>query len=172
MSSFGIAKCYTKQLVDYLAPESVSHKFGRYRDILIEKRNLNLIMRLKSAADLQIEPGNLVQVYIKTGHEKRGKWSTPRIENMVDMSAGTVFVPGSNGKKIIAALEDTRVAIVEDYIASYVLESIDQLDDGIEESLNYPSDYTTDTALDDSGTSKHSSALNSTFDGIKSDCNM
>lgn len=48
------------------------------------------------------------------------------------MSAGTGFVPGSNGHEIIATLEDTRVAFVEDVFASHVVESIDQLTDGIE----------------------------------------
>lgn len=82
--------------------------------------------------------------------------------NTVHKSAGIVCVPGSNGKKIIATLEYSRVAIIEDYFAAHVLETIDKFDDGIENALNHHPDHT-NTALHDSGTSKHTIAINATF---------
>lgn len=92
--------------------------------------------------------GNMVQVQFKNGHDKLEKWSSPRLVSDVDISAGIANVPGSNGQKIVAALEDTRMTFKDDYLASHILESIDRLDDGIYDAMdNYICGATRD--LDD-----------------------
>ena len=93
-------------------------------------------MRTKCTKDPVINAGNLVQVFIQNGKEKCGKWSSPHSVISVDNDSGIVTVPGSRGHKIRAAIEDTRVAIQDDDLASSVQESIDQLDDSASEAIS------------------------------------
>lgn len=102
-------------------------------------------MRKNETTDPHIEPGNMVQVFINNGQEKRGKWLSPRLISAVDTQAETVSVPGSNGLKIVAALGDTRLAITEDDLASQIVECIDRLDDGIADALEIYSGASTNT---------------------------
>lgn len=108
MSSFEIAKGFTKPLIDHTAPVVVAHDLITALETLIAKKELNLIMRTKATVDPVINPGDLVQVYILHGHEKRGKWSSPRAVNSVDSDSGIFTVPGSRVHKINAAIEDTE----------------------------------------------------------------
>lgn len=169
MSSFEIAKSNTKPLLDYVATESVSDELVQSRAIIISKVKINPRKRSKAITDPEIEPGNSMQVYMKKCPQKWGKWSSPRILNIVNKWTGTVCAPGSNGESIITSLEDTRFAKVEVEFASHVLKFIDQIEDGMEDVFIFPSDYTTDRALDDFGTPQHSPELNASFDDIKYD---
>lgn len=85
-------------------------------------------MRSKATLAPIIESADLGQVFVQNGHEKRGKWISPRIFQEADSSSGTVTLPGSNGHIIIVSIEDTRVAIVYDELALHIMESIDKLD--------------------------------------------
>ena len=66
----------------------------------------------------------------------------PRSVISVDLLSGIVMVPGSRGHKISAALEDTRVAIVDDDLASSIQESIDVLDNSVDDAINKFTDGT------------------------------
>lgn len=113
MLSFEISKGYTKPLLDFVAPESVPQELVESRDLLIAKRKINLVMRSKGTSNPTIEPGNLVQLFIKHCHKNRGNWSSPGVVSAVYQSFGSINVPGYNGKQTIAYIEDTRVAVIE-----------------------------------------------------------
>lgn len=83
-----------------------------------------MIMSTKATVDSVINPGDLVKLYVKKGHESWGKWMSPLIVQIVDKSAGTVSVPDSPGHNIIASLEDVRMAITEDALATKIIGSI------------------------------------------------
>lgn len=149
LSSFEIAKGYTKPINPDETPQKITEELVRARDILSAKRKLTLIMRTKATADPILHAGDLVQIFVKKGHEKRGRWLSPRVVLSVDTNAGTVSVPGSNGHKVVAAVEDTRPAIVEDDFAASIVESIDQLDESIHESIEaLTENYNQETPLD------------------------
>lgn len=84
--------------------------------------------------------GDWVQVFIKRDKEKRGRWLLPRIVLTYDRSVRTITVPGSNGKTISAAIEDTRPALADDSLAALVQEGIDRLDTELSDSLDHVHD--------------------------------
>lgn len=62
--------------------------------------------------------------------------SSPRLVSQIDISSGTIIVPGSYEHKINAAIEDTRLSIIDEDFASHFLESIEKLYNGIDDSMN------------------------------------
>lgn len=100
------------------------------------KRKLNLILRTKSTNYQVIDPGDLVQLFIKNGHKNRGRCLSTRVVQQFDNSDGTVSSRGSNGRNVVPAFEDTRMAIVNDDFVASMIESIDNLSDEISESLD------------------------------------
>lgn len=114
----------------------VSQDLVSARDTLIEKRELKLIMRTNAKVFPVIHLGDLVQIHVKKVHEKRGKWLSNRIVQILNASAGTVSVPGSHGNNIISALEDVGITITEDDLATQIIESIDKIDHAIFEVLD------------------------------------
>ena len=133
LSAFELAKRFTKPIAvdSELAP--VPADLIAARDEIIAKRKLTLILRSHVTADPVVDPGDMVQVYVRTGKEKRGKWLSPRTALSIDRTAGTVTVAGSNGRKIVAAVEDTRLAVVDSDLASAVVESLDTLNENLSE---------------------------------------
>ena len=89
---------------------------------------MNLILKSKSKSDLPIKVGDQVQVFIKLQNEKRGKWSSPNPVLSYDRKSGTVILPGKNGRKINAAIEDILLAIRDNDLAIKYQESIEKLD--------------------------------------------
>lgn len=89
-----------------------------------------------------------VKVFVKHGHETSGKWFSPRIVSQVDNFSSTVCVPGSNFHKIIAALEDTRVGITDDDLASHIFESIEKIDDSIDYALRMDEIHSNDHSFE------------------------
>lgn len=106
------------------------------QNTLEAKRKLTKILRAKSTLDTVIFTGDLVEIFIKTGKQKRGNWSSPRVVLKFDPESWTVMVPSSNGRTIKAAVEDVRLAVNEEAFASLVREGNDRLDNSIEEMLN------------------------------------
>lgn len=70
-------------------------------------------------------------MFIREGKEKGGKWTSPRNVLSVDRNSGTVTLCGAKNRNIVAAVEDTRIAVFEDEFAEAVVESIDKLDEEI-----------------------------------------
>jgi len=135
MSATELAKGYTRPIGNGNAPKIVPDDIQAAHDQLMAKRKLNVILRSKATSDIGVTPGDLVQIYIKKQHEKRGKWSSPKPVLSFDTKSQTITVPGSNGRKIRSAIEDVRHATGENDFARIVQESIDQLDDLVQSSI-------------------------------------
>ena len=106
------------------------------------KRKLILILRSKSIAETPVNAGDLVQVFIKLQHEKRGKWTSAKPVLRFDKASGIVTVPGQNGKTIKAAVEDVRFAISDDELAVKYQEAIDAVDIALDDSVDVIADDT------------------------------
>jgi len=135
MSAHELAKGYTRPIHPSGPLVVVPDDIQAAHDTLIAKRKLNLILKSNATHDIPLASGDLVQVFIKLEKEKRGKWSSPRPILTFDKPSGIVTVPGSNGKVIKAAIEDTRHAIYENSLAKTIQEAIDELSIAIEDSL-------------------------------------
>lgn len=95
-------------------------------------------------ADPQVHFSDMIKVFAINGKEKQGNWPSPRTVLSTDRSSGTITVPGSNGKHITAAVEDTSHAITDDNLAASVIETINFLSDTIDDiasplhGIDYP----------------------------------
>lgn len=76
-----------------------------------------------------------MQVYVRQGKEKRGKWLSPRQAISVTIDAGMLSVPGLGGKSLSAALGDTRAAFPVNDLTAQIQDAVDSPDDGIEDLL-------------------------------------
>lgn len=121
--------------MEYSTPIAISIDLLNSRDNIVAKPKLNLILRKNATVDAVINPGDLVQVYVKHGQGKRGRWLSPRVVQKIDRSSGNVTTAGVNGRNILSAFEDTRITIVDDDFSTSIIESIDSLDDAISEAL-------------------------------------
>ncbi len=102
----------------------------------------------------------MVQIYTKNQHEKRGHWSSSKPVLSYDHEARTITVPGSGGRRICAAIEDVRIAGPEDELSTAIQDSIDNLD----ELLNDAAD-----SLNDASVQPHPELLQNVFDPVCSD---
>jgi len=135
MSATELAKGYTRPIRNGETPVLVPEEIQTAHDVLIAKRKLNLILRSKATTDIDISPGDLVEIFIKKQHEKRGKWSAPKPVLFYDPCSRTVTVPGSRGRKMKAAIEDIRYAAKSNTLAETIQASIDEIDNYIYESV-------------------------------------
>jgi len=135
MSSQELAKGYTRPVESGNVPRIVPKEIREAHENLKAKRKLTLILRSKATTDEKYESGDMVQIYVKKGNEKRGKWSGDKIVLSYDESSRSVTVPGGRGKRIIAAVEDVRPAIQKDSFAKLVQESIDELEMSLDEVI-------------------------------------
>lgn len=120
-SSFVIANGYTKPLVEYSIPNSVLIQLINAKCKLLAKRKLNVIMVTNDTVDLVVNPGDQVQINIGRGYEKRAKWTSPRVLQVVHHYCGTVTVQGMDGHSIEESIEDVIAAIVADDFASAIV---------------------------------------------------
>ncbi|CAN8074683.1 unnamed protein product [Agarophyton chilense] len=70
----------------------------------------------------------MVEVFLKTGHDKRRIWSNGRPVLEYDHTICAFTVPGRNGGQVRAAVEHIRLALEDNSLANDVQESIDELD--------------------------------------------
>lgn len=75
MSAFEMAKGYTVPIIPGTAPHPVPDEILSAQQNLSAKRKLTLILRSQTQSVPSVSSGDLVQVFIKNGKEKRGKWS-------------------------------------------------------------------------------------------------
>lgn len=135
-SAHELAKGYTRPIASGEFPATIPEEILNAHHELIAKRRLTLILRSKSITDIPLHVGDQVQIYIKQQHEKRGKWSSPKVAISFDSEMGTVTVPGKNGRFVRAALEDVRPAITESNFALTIQEAIDSISTNLEDSLD------------------------------------
>lgn len=170
MSSFELAKGYTKPIDDSFFPQGVSEDIVAAHEELVAKRKLTLLLRSKATQNPLIKSGDLVQVYYKDRSERRGKWSSPRTVLSFDPVSGIVSIPGSNGSPIHAAVEDVRHAVTEDELAVHVTESIDQINSEIDAAIT-DSSALPDTSPSISNTDLVGTGYNPDFDNDDDDTN-
>ena len=139
-SAFEFAQDFTIPIKPGTEPKFVPDDVINARDTLIAKRKLNLILRSKLTSEILVEIGDAVQVFIKLENEKRGNWSNPKPILEYDKPSGTVIVPGTNGHKIKAAVEDVLFAITNDELALKHQQAIDELKASIDELVSESSD--------------------------------
>ena len=72
-----LAKDFTRAIVPDILPKIVPKDLVTARKTLIAKRKFNLTLSSKSTSVTPIQIGDLVQVFVKLQHKKRGKWSNP-----------------------------------------------------------------------------------------------
>lgn len=127
LSSSELAKGYTRPINKGVRPKILPEEIVTAHEALIAKRKLTLILRSRSTLDTPVSVGDMVQVFIKRDHEKRGKWTSPKLVLSYDKSSGIVTVPGTSGHTIKAAIEDVRLAITNSDLATSIQEAMDTL---------------------------------------------
>ena len=116
-SAHELSKRFTRPIVPGTLPKIVPQDLLIARETLMAKRKLNLILKSKSRMVAPVRIGDLVQVFVKLQHEKRGKWSNAKPVLSFDKVSGTVTAPGQNSRTIKAAVEDVLFAITDNEIA-------------------------------------------------------
>lgn len=99
----------------------ISLDFVNSRDMILARPKFDLILRTQATTNPIINSVDLVQIIVRKGHEKHGKWLSPPVLQEVHNSSGTVTVSSTNGHKIIASIEYTRSAIVYDDLSSLIV---------------------------------------------------
>ena len=112
---------------------------------------LSLILRSHAVTELPISVGDLVEVYSKAEHEKRGKWSLPKLILSINHDARSLTVQGKNHKTRTVSIEDIRLATPDHSLAKTVQEGIDILDDYLEDLKQGDSNYETESAIASEG---------------------
>ena len=147
-SAFELAKSFSKSIsgkpIDNIIPDDVRNA----RDQLRARRKLALILRSKAVTEEPISIGDLVEIYQKKEHEKRGKWSAPKPVISVNTNAHSVTVPGRNGRNITVAFEDIRSAVRQDSFTQMVKDSSDVMTEIIQDQIvaDSPSENTADAS--------------------------
>ena len=80
---------------------------------LMPKGKLNLILKSKSTIKAAERIGDVVQIFIKLQHGKRGKWSSAKLFLPVEKQSGAVTVPVKNSRTFKAAVEYVRFAVTQ-----------------------------------------------------------
>lgn len=133
MSAYELAHGFTKPLTDH--PMLLPADLYEVHCSLEAKRKLTRILRSKAINNTVVEPGDMVEVFVKQPNNKRGSWTAPRIVLQVNYETGTITVPGARGHHVQAALEDCRLAITDDDFAQSIREANDKLDRAIDLEL-------------------------------------
>jgi len=149
MSAHELAKGYTRPIGITAHPTYLPSELREAHDKLIAKRKLTLILRSKSIIEPEISTGDMVEVFIKKQHEKRGSWTAPKLVLSYDHPSRTVTVPGARGKTIAAAVEDVRHAVLENDIATAIQDAIDSLDCSLDIAISGTAPSSNDTEPDD-----------------------
>ena len=107
--------------------------------VLKAKRKLNLILRSKAVKLPSISVGDLVDVYVKLIHQKRGNWIGPKKLLYIDADFQSIKYPGKRGDTSTAALEDVRVSVENGSLSKQL------------QVENYDLDALVDETIDDIG---------------------
>lgn len=108
------------------------------------------ILRSRSLSANDFRAGDLVQVYVKQGKERRGKWWSPRQVININNDDRMLSVPGTAGLQIVVAFEDARAAHVQSEITYMITDSTDNLDYRIENILSTSTEISIDDHIQNS----------------------
>lgn len=133
MSAFELAKGFTNPVASTPHACIVPDDVREARDKMQARRKLALILRSKAVQELPISVGDMVEVFQKKAHEKRGKWTREKPILSINHNARSICVPGKAGRQMTVAIEDVRPAFSQNSFAQYVQEGIDTLDELLHE---------------------------------------
>lgn len=136
-----LAKVYYRPIVPEEKPNVLSADIIIAHDKLIAKRKLTLILGSKSAQEVSITVGDIVNVFPKRYNENRGKCMSYRPVLSYDISTHTITVPSSAGRTTKVTVKDVRPSTLGSDLASSIQEAIYQLDtilDGVIDELVRP----------------------------------
>lgn len=85
--------------------------------------------------ELPIPAGDMIEIYQKKQHEKRGKWSILKEILHVNHDARSVTIDEKRNKEVSVAIENVRPAILEETLAQTVQKGIDSLDELLDEVI-------------------------------------
>ena len=135
-SPYELAKGFIRPIVTGTLRRLVPKDIVTARETLIAKSKLNLILKSKLTSVSPIRVGDLVQVVIKLQNEKREKVSDLRPVLPYDKKSDAITVQGQNGRKIIAAAEDVRLAITDNELALKYQAANDVMGIALNESID------------------------------------
>lgn len=92
------------------------------------RRKLFLILKSKAVQKTPLPIGNLVEVFAKQQHEKRGSWLAPKPILTIDYVTRSVTIPGKGQLVPTVSIEDFRLATQQDSLAQLIQKGINFLD--------------------------------------------
>ena len=162
LSSFEMAKGFTKPVVSDAQARPLHPDLMNAQLQLEAKRKFTRILRSKAIDNTPVAIGDLIEVFVRHGKNKKGKWLSPRCVLSIDPRSGSLTVPGSSGRTITAAFEDVRAAMNTDSFATIVQESIDTLEREISDALDQ---IATDSSADECVSSRDHDEVAAQTDG-------
>ncbi|PXF41606.1 hypothetical protein BWQ96_08672 [Gracilariopsis chorda] len=145
LSAYELAKGFTRPVISMAATIIVPDEIVKAHQALVTKRKLTLILRSKATTEMPLSVGDMVQVFVKHQNQKRGHWFSAKPVLSYDLASRTVTVLGANGRKLFAAIKDTRPAVSKDELAATIQDALD----GMHFSVQMAIDDTVDIASDD-----------------------
>eukprot|EP00178_Gracilaria_changii_P016470 TRINITY_DN4728_c0_g1_i1.p1 TRINITY_DN4728_c0_g1~~TRINITY_DN4728_c0_g1_i1.p1 ORF type:complete len:805 (-),score=91.02 TRINITY_DN4728_c0_g1_i1:529-2943(-) len=145
LSAYELAKGFTRPVVSTSTPTPVPAEMVEAHQSLVAKRKLTLILRSKATTEIPLSVGDMVQLFVKHQHQKRGHWSSAKPILSYDRASRTVTVPGAHGRKISAAIEDIRPAVSKDELAARIQDALDEMQSSVEIAIEDADDLASDT---------------------------
>lgn len=134
-SAHEMARCYTRP-VSHHQPLMLPDDIRVAQENLLAKRKMNKILRSKSIQEIPVNIGDIIQIYTKLSHQKRGSWRVPKPVLPIDRGSRSVPVAGNNGRVKMAAIEDIRITTPGNELSALIQTSIDDMAVIIEEALD------------------------------------
>lgn len=135
MSSFELETEITKPVIDSTV-YPISDYVVNAQAQLQARRKLAIILKSKSIEEISVTAGDLIEVFSKTGMDKKGNWSVPKTVSSVDKKGRSVTVSAKRGKRAVVAFEDIRIAFISDCFASVVQDAVENLEESIDYLVN------------------------------------
>eukprot|EP00737_Agarophyton_chilense_P003638 gb/GEZJ01004314.1/.p1 GENE.gb/GEZJ01004314.1/~~gb/GEZJ01004314.1/.p1 ORF type:complete len:153 (-),score=18.72 gb/GEZJ01004314.1/:413-871(-) len=120
LSSQELAKGYTRPVIVGKLPVEIPHDFIKAPENSRAKRKITLILRSQSVKENPISVGDLIEVFLKNGKEKRGHWTNPMPVLSYDHTSRTVKVFGTKCKQMNAGIVYVESAIKGDELAKAI----------------------------------------------------
>lgn len=136
IGTFEAAKGYTRPFCPTEPPVTVDADLLEAHQNLLVSPKLTGIMSSPSVSPADFRTGDLDQVFYKRGRQKRGRWLSPRQVIKSDHDSGMFTVSGAGGHTISVAFKYARPAYVSSDIADMLQQSIDALDEYLDELLS------------------------------------
>lgn len=98
LSAYELAKGHTYPVDSSVQPFKIPEDILKAQKCLQAKRKLTLVLNSKSVQDKSVQVGDMVEVFVKHGKEKRGKWTEALPVLSFDFENRSVCLPGKKRK--------------------------------------------------------------------------